>query len=100
MRREQQRIGEPARRGRGVRADCWERAALRFEEARRGAYNPTYLYYTLGKLQIYKLREDYRKARGAGYSMQRFHNEFVKQGSIPIKAVRRILLPEDHGPTL
>ncbi len=79
---------------------AFQEPANAYEEARRGAYNPTYLYYTLGKLQIYKLREDYRKARGAGYSMQRFHNEFVKQGSIPIKAVRRILLPEDHGPTL
>ncbi|HEY7152798.1 MAG TPA: DUF885 domain-containing protein, partial [Gemmataceae bacterium] len=38
-----------------------------YEEARRGAYNPTYLYYTLGKLQIYKLRADYRKARGQDY---------------------------------
>ena len=79
---------------------AFQEPANAYEEARRGAYNPTYLYYTLGKLQIYKLREDYRKARGAGYSMQSFHNEFVKQGSIPIKAVRRILLPEDHGPTL
>ena len=35
-----------------------------FEEARRGTYNPTYLYYTLGKLEIYKLREDYKRAKG------------------------------------
>ena len=34
------------------------------EEARRGAYDPTYLYYTLGKLMIYKMRDDYRKAKG------------------------------------
>jgi len=71
-----------------------------YEEARRGAYNPTYLYYTLGKLQIYKLREDYRKAKGADYTLETFHNEFVRQGGIPIKLIRRILLPGDKGPTL
>jgi uncharacterized protein (DUF885 family) len=71
-----------------------------FEEARRGAYNPTYLYYTLGKLQIYKLREDYRKARGNDFNLETFHNEFVRQGGIPIKLIRRILLPGDSGPAL
>jgi uncharacterized protein (DUF885 family) len=71
-----------------------------YEEARRGAYNPTYLYYTLGKLQIYKLREDCRKARGSDFRLEAFHNEFVKQGGIPIKLIRRILLPGDNGPTL
>jgi uncharacterized protein (DUF885 family) len=71
-----------------------------YEEARRGAYNPTYLYYTLGKLQIYKLRADYRKAKGQDYNLETFHNEFVRQGGIPIKLIRRILLPGDNGPTL
>ena len=74
--------------------------ASAYEEARRGAYNPTYLYYTLGKLEIYKLREDYRRAKGAGYSLQRFHDDFVRQGAIPIKLMRRILLPGDNGPVL
>jgi uncharacterized protein (DUF885 family) len=71
-----------------------------FEEARRGAYNPTYLYYTLGKLQIYKLRADYQKAKGSGYSLEEFHNNFVKQGSVPIKLMRNIMLPGDTSPTL
>ncbi len=71
-----------------------------YEEARRGAYNPTYLYYTLGKLQIYKLRADYRKAKGKDYKLETFHNDFVRQGGIPIKLIRRILLPGDKGPTL
>lgn len=78
----------------------FQEPAVAYEEARRGAYNPTYLYYTLGKLQIYKLREDYRKAKGAGYSLEQFHNEFVRQGGIPIKMIRRILLPNDTGSTL
>jgi uncharacterized protein (DUF885 family) len=71
-----------------------------FAEARRGTYNPTYLYYTLGKLQIYKLRDDYRRAQGTNFSLEKFHNEFVRQGGIPIKLIRRILLPGDDGPTL
>jgi uncharacterized protein (DUF885 family) len=79
---------------------AFQEPANAYEEARRGAYNPTYLYYTLGKLQIYKLREDYKKARGASYSLQGFHDEFVRQGSIPIKLIRRILLPRDNGSTL
>ena len=79
---------------------AFQEAPTAYEEARRGAYNPTYLYYTLGKLQIYKLREDYRKSKGSGYSLQGFHDEFVRQGSIPIKLIRRIMLPGDNGATL
>ena len=79
---------------------AFQESASAYEEARRGAYNPTYLYYTLGKLQIYKLREDYRKSKGSGYTLQGFHDQFVKQGSIPIKLIRRILLPGDGGSTL
>lgn len=70
------------------------------QEARRGTYNPTYLYYTLGKLQIYKLREDYKRAKGAGYSMADFHQQFVRQGAIPIPLIRQILLPGDTSPSL
>jgi uncharacterized protein (DUF885 family) len=79
---------------------CFQQPANAYEEARRGAYNPTYLYYTLGKLQIYKLRADYQKAKGARYSLRDFHDQFVKQGSIPISLVRRILLPGDRAPVL
>jgi uncharacterized protein DUF885 len=78
----------------------FQEPANAYEEARRGAYNPTYLYYTLGKLQIYKLREDYRKAKGTKYSLQTFHDDFIKQGSIPIKLIRRLLLPDDQGSVL
>jgi len=79
---------------------AFQEPANAYEEARSGAYNPTYLYYTLGKLQIYKLRDDYQKAKGSNYSLNMFHDEFLKQGSIPIKIIRRILLPDDGGSTL
>ena len=60
-----------------------------YEEARRGAYNPTYLYYTLGKLQILKLRDEYMKSKSA--SLEQFHDAFVSQGGLPIPLVQRIL---------
>jgi uncharacterized protein (DUF885 family) len=71
-----------------------------YSEARRGAFNPTYLYYTLGKLEILKLREDYKRAKGNAYSQETFHNEFVKQGGVPIKLIRQLLLPGDTGTIL
>ncbi|MBA4187956.1 MAG: DUF885 domain-containing protein [Planctomycetaceae bacterium] len=71
-----------------------------FQESRRGTYNPTYLYYTLGKLQIYKFRDDYKKAKGADFTLQKFHDDFVRQGGLPIKLIRKIMLPGDTGPTL
>ena len=70
------------------------------EEAERGAYNPTYLYYTLGKLEIYKLRADYQRARGASFRLEQFHDDFVRQGGIPIPLLRRILLPGDTSPAI
>ncbi|HZU37664.1 MAG TPA: hypothetical protein VFA18_17215 [Gemmataceae bacterium] len=49
---------------------------------------------------MYKLREDYRKAKGPQFKLETFHNEFVRQGGLPIKLIRRILLPGDKGHTL
>ncbi len=64
-------------------------------EVKRGTADPTYLYYTLGKLQILKLREDYKKLRGDKFSLQEFHDEFIKQGFPPIKIIRRGMLGND-----
>jgi uncharacterized protein (DUF885 family) len=74
---------------------CFQEPANGYEEARRGTYDPTYLYYTFGKLEIYKLRDDYRRAKGTAYSLRDFHDQFVRQGGVPIKLLRRILLPGD-----
>ena len=68
-------------------------------ETKRGTGDPTYLYYTLGKLQIMKLREDMKKKQGAAFSLQQFHDDFLKQGFPPIKIVREALLG-DSSPTL
>ncbi len=64
-------------------------------ETKRGTSDPTYLYYTLGKLQILKLREDYKKMRGASFNLEQFHNDFLKQGFPPIKIIRRAMLGND-----
>jgi uncharacterized protein (DUF885 family) len=81
-------------------AQCFQQPANAYEEARRGAYNPTYLYYTLGKLEIYKLRADYQKIMGTAYSLNAFHDAFVKQGGVPIKLIRKILIPGDTASVL
>jgi uncharacterized protein (DUF885 family) len=65
------------------------------KEAKRGTEDPTYLVYTLGKLQILKLREDYKKLKGENYTLQEFHDAFMRQGYPPIKIVRRALLGND-----
>lgn len=64
-------------------------------ETKRGTSDPTYLYYTLGKLEILKLREDYKKMKGSAYSLEEFHDRFMKEGSPPIKIIRRALLGND-----
>jgi uncharacterized protein (DUF885 family) len=64
-------------------------------ETKRGTSDPTYLVYTLGKLEILKLREDYKKMRGPSFNLEEFHDSFMKQGFPPIKIVRRALLGND-----
>jgi len=64
-------------------------------ETKRGAGDPTYLYYTLGKIEIMKLRADLMKKQGATFSLEKFHDEFLGQGFPPIKIVREALLGDD-----
>ena len=64
-------------------------------ETKRGTSDPTYLYYTLGKLEILKLRADYHKMQGSKFSLEEFHDNFMKQGYPPIKIVRQAMLGND-----
>jgi uncharacterized protein (DUF885 family) len=68
-------------------------------ETKRGTADATYLYYTLGKLEIMKLREDYKKKKGAAFTIQDFHDNFMRQGFAPIKVVRKAMLG-DSSPVL
>jgi uncharacterized protein (DUF885 family) len=68
-------------------------------ETKRGTSDPTYLYYTLGKLEIMKLREDMKKKQGSAFSLEEFHNNFLREGFPPIKIVREAMLG-DNTPAL
>lgn len=68
-------------------------------ETKRGTSDATYLYYTLGKLQILKMRSDLQAREGSRFKLQDFHDAFMQQGFPPIKLVRRALL-QDDSPTL
>jgi hypothetical protein len=68
-------------------------------EAKRGTSDPTYLVYTLGKLEIMKLRADYKQKMGDKFSLEQFQNEFLQQGYPPIKVIREKMLG-DGSPVL
>jgi uncharacterized protein (DUF885 family) len=76
--------------------NCYYEEKPARQEALRGAFDPEYLYYTLGKLEIFKLREDYRKQEGATFTLQKFHDEMLRHGAPPIRLLREILL-KDHS---
>ena len=67
------------------------------QQAARGTFDPAYLNYTMGKLMIRKLREDWTAARGGKQAWQQFHDEFLKYGGPPIPLVRKAMLPGDAG---
>jgi uncharacterized protein (DUF885 family) len=68
-------------------------------ETKRGTADATYLYYTLGKLEIMKLRADLKQKQGADFNLQNFHDSFMRQGFAPIKIIRKAML-HDNSPVL
>jgi uncharacterized protein (DUF885 family) len=66
-------------------------------EARRGTVDPTYLVYTLGKMQILKLREEYRARLGASFRLGEFHDRLLSYGMPPLKIIRLAMLGEASG---
>ncbi|MFY1830782.1 DUF885 domain-containing protein [Myxococcus fulvus] len=71
-------------------------------EVERGTSNPTYLYYALGRMQILKLREDYKKhleASGKKFVLKDFHDRFLQLG-LPVSLARKVLIPGDEAPSL
>ena len=61
-------------------------------ETKRGTSDPTYGYYTMGKLMILKLRDDYKAKMGQRFSLQEFHDSFIKLGPLPLPLVRKSML--------
>jgi len=68
------------------------------QQARRGTFDPAYINYTMGKLMIRKLREDWTATHGGRAAWKEFHDKFLSYGGPPIPLVRKAMLgAEDKG---
>ena len=74
--------------------NCYYEEKPARQEAIRGTFDPGYFNYTLGKLQILKLRDDYKAQEGDEFSLQKFHNELLNHGMPPIRLLREIMLKD------
>jgi uncharacterized protein (DUF885 family) len=70
------------------------------QQAERGTFDPGYLNYTLGKLMIRKLRDDWTATRGGRAAWKQFHDEFLKFGGPPIPMIRRAMMGADDKGSL
>jgi hypothetical protein len=68
------------------------------QQSTRGTYDPAYLNYTMGKLMIRKLREDWSASRGGKQAWRQFHDQFLTYGGPPIPMVRRQMMGNAEGP--
>ena len=69
-------------------------------EAERGAFDPMYLTYTVGKLMLLKLRQDYKAQQGKAFSLKSFHDTLLGQGTAPFWLHRQLMLGDDSGDIL
>src|SRR4030095_6265277 len=76
--------------------NCYYEEKPAQQEAIRGTFDPGYLYYSLGKFMILKLREDYKKQEGASYSLQKFNDAMTDNGMLPIPMLRESLLKDKN----
>ena len=72
--------------------ECYQDAGNSKQQAARGTYDPGYLNYTMGKLMIRKLRDDWTK--GDRTKWKAFHDEFLSYGGPPIPMVRKAMMKE------
>ena len=71
------------------------------QQALRGTYDPDYFVYTLGKLIIVKMREDWTRERGGRAAWKEFHERLLSLGNAPLPALREAMMgPDDPGPLL
>jgi uncharacterized protein (DUF885 family) len=73
-------------------SDCHQDKATAHEQAVRGTFDPGYFAYTLGKLQILRLREEARAALGTRFSLQRFHDALLAHGAPPLALIHDVVL--------
>jgi uncharacterized protein (DUF885 family) len=73
-----------------------EEAAAR-REAERGTFDPSYVLYSLGKLMVLKLREDYKAGVAAKFTLREFHDRLLGNGTVPLWLHRNLMLGENNG---
>ncbi len=66
-------------------------------EAERGTFDPSYIVYSIGKLMLLKLREDYKAKAGSKYSLRQFHDTLLGNGTVPIWLHRSLMLGDHSG---
>lgn len=64
------------------------------QEALRGTFDPGYLFYTIGKLEILKLRNDYQKQEGTNFNLKKFHDEVLNHGMPQLRLLREVMLKD------
>jgi uncharacterized protein (DUF885 family) len=74
--------------------NCYSEEKPARAEAMRGTFDIGYLNYTLGKLQILKLRDDYKAQEGDAFSLKKFHDELLNHGMLPIRLLREAMLKD------
>jgi uncharacterized protein (DUF885 family) len=79
------------------REDAYMEEASARREAERGTFDPTYLVYSVGKLMLLKLRQDYRQQLGKAFSLRAFHDTLLGNGTAPFWLHRQLMLPGDSG---
>jgi uncharacterized protein (DUF885 family) len=72
--------------------ECYQDAGTAKQQSARGTYDPAYLNYTMGKLMIRKLREDWTASRGGRKAWKDFHDAFLGYGGPPIPMVRGAMM--------
>ena len=70
------------------------------QQSARGTFDPAYLNYTMGKLMIHKLREDWTASRGGKAAWKQFHDAFLSYGGPPIPMVRKAMMGKDDKGSL
>lgn len=75
--------------------ECYQDEGTALRQAARGTYDPRYLNYTLNKLMIRKLRDDWTATRGGREAWKEFHNKFLSYGGLPVPLIRKSMMEED-----
>jgi len=79
------------------REQGFQNVATARQQAARGTFDPAYLNYTMGKLMIRKLRDDWIAKHGGRQAWQAFHDQFLQYGGPPIPLVRKAMLGDEKG---